>query len=174
LARAPARDADERALRRLGAEAEMWLQDHPLNAARQARGQLPINSLWFWGGAGSAAQPPAPGHALRGVWVAGEPDAWLAGLAGHCAAPLSPAHAWPLPEPAADTLLVLLPPCGVASTGYWQELEAHWFAPLATALRRGELGALRLQIGASAWRLPAAAPLRWLRRRRPWHLLVRS
>jgi hypothetical protein len=35
------------------------------------------------------------------------------------------------------------------------------------ALRAGELRALRLQIGATAWQLPDTSPLRWLRRVRP-------
>ena len=28
----------------------MFLHDHPVNEARQRRGELPINGLWFWGG----------------------------------------------------------------------------------------------------------------------------
>ncbi len=30
-------------------EAQVLLHNHPLNATRVARGQLPVNSLWFWG-----------------------------------------------------------------------------------------------------------------------------
>jgi hypothetical protein len=37
------------ALRRLGAEIEMWLHDHPLNDARKSRGDLPVTGLWLWG-----------------------------------------------------------------------------------------------------------------------------
>ena len=37
-------------LRRLVAEIEMWLHDHPVNVARQRRGRLPITALWLWGG----------------------------------------------------------------------------------------------------------------------------
>lgn len=37
-------------LRRLVAEIEMWLHDHPVNLARQRRGRLPITALWLWGG----------------------------------------------------------------------------------------------------------------------------
>lgn len=35
--------------RRLLNEAQVTLHQHPLNAARSARGLLPVNSLWFWG-----------------------------------------------------------------------------------------------------------------------------
>jgi len=37
------------ALRRLGAEIEMWLHDHPINDTRRRRGELPVTSLWLWG-----------------------------------------------------------------------------------------------------------------------------
>lgn len=30
-------------------EAQIMLHNHPLNQQRAARGQLPVNSLWFWG-----------------------------------------------------------------------------------------------------------------------------
>ena len=38
------------ALKRLGAELEMWLHSHPVNDARGRRGQLPVSTLWLWGG----------------------------------------------------------------------------------------------------------------------------
>ena len=31
-------------------ELQMLLVDHPVNTARDARGELPINGIWFWGG----------------------------------------------------------------------------------------------------------------------------
>src|SRR3569832_1817754 len=31
-------------------EVQMLLHDHPVNLAREARGALPINALWLWGG----------------------------------------------------------------------------------------------------------------------------
>jgi hypothetical protein len=42
--------ADAPALRRLGAEIEMWLHDHAVNRERMSRGQLPVSALWLWGG----------------------------------------------------------------------------------------------------------------------------
>lgn len=36
---------------RLSTEIQMLLHSHPVNEAREQRGALPINSLWFWGGA---------------------------------------------------------------------------------------------------------------------------
>jgi hypothetical protein len=40
-------------LRRLVAEMEMWLHDHPVNARRARQGRLPISALWLWGGGAS-------------------------------------------------------------------------------------------------------------------------
>ncbi len=37
-------------LKRIGNEAQMMLHEAAVNLARQARGQLPINGLWLWGG----------------------------------------------------------------------------------------------------------------------------
>jgi hypothetical protein len=43
------------ALRKLGAEIEMWLYDHPINDARRRRGEQPVTALWLWGGGPIAA-----------------------------------------------------------------------------------------------------------------------
>ena len=40
---------DARHWRRLLAEIEMILYSHPVNQQREARGELPVNSLWLWG-----------------------------------------------------------------------------------------------------------------------------
>jgi hypothetical protein len=40
-------------VRRLVAEIEMWLHNHPVNAERTRRGRLPITALWLWGGGGA-------------------------------------------------------------------------------------------------------------------------
>src|SRR5512135_1744577 len=37
-------------------ELQMLLHDHPVNLAREARGELSVNALWLWGG----GQPPCP------------------------------------------------------------------------------------------------------------------
>jgi hypothetical protein len=55
-----ARGSDSKALKRLGAELEMWLHEHPVNEARGRRGELPVSTLWLWGGGASLAQPNSP------------------------------------------------------------------------------------------------------------------
>jgi hypothetical protein len=173
LARVAARDEHERALRRLGAEAEMWLAAHALNRAREARQQPPINSLWLCGGA-RAEVLPRFARAPRAVFIDGQADPWLAGLAAHCMASLGGAVDWLQVSTSGDALLVLPAPAQGASAQHWQRLEAQWLEPAARALRDGSVGSLRLQLAGSAWQLPDPSPLRWLRRQRPWHERLRA
>lgn len=49
-----------RQLRRLQSEVQMLLHTHPINAAREARGVLPVNSFWL---SGTGRTPPAPAEA---------------------------------------------------------------------------------------------------------------
>jgi hypothetical protein len=171
LARAAASDDAERAVRRLGAEVEMWLAAHPLNREREVRQLPPLNSLWFWGGTRAVALPvlPRPPQALC---VAGEPDAWLAGLAAHCAVPLQRVASWQDLPLGRATLLAL--PHLEGSPREWTGLDARWFEPATQALREGGLDVLRVQIGRCAWQLPDPSPLRFLRRPRVWHEQVRA
>lgn len=72
-----------RTLRRLQAEAQMLLYTHPANAAREARGELPVNSFWLSGtGAAVApttlADPPLLDERLGAPWRAADGPAWVA------------------------------------------------------------------------------------------------
>jgi hypothetical protein len=57
-------DAAARRLRRLQAEVQMLLHGHPLNAEREQRGLLPVNSVWV-----SGCGPRQPVHDAAGVVV---------------------------------------------------------------------------------------------------------
>lgn len=59
-------DPADPTLRRLGAEIEMWLHEHPVNAARSRRGQAPITGLWLWGGGPSSSTSAPQGKAANG------------------------------------------------------------------------------------------------------------
>jgi hypothetical protein len=93
---------DAKALKRLGAELEMWLHAHPLNETRRRRGELPVSTLWLWGGTpAQAGQPPvlatgAPASTGRTPIFAGV-DPASAGrtpiLAGDAPAQAAGAHA---------------------------------------------------------------------------------
>jgi hypothetical protein len=63
------------ALRRLGAEIEMWLHDHAVNHARGRRGEWPVTGLWLWGGGAAdfpeAGPPGAGSNELTGAAALG-------------------------------------------------------------------------------------------------------
>jgi hypothetical protein len=67
-------------LRRLGAELEMWLHEHPVNQLRVARGELPVSTLWLWGG-GRAPEHSTLGRGDTAADVGlGSDDPFLTGL----------------------------------------------------------------------------------------------
>jgi hypothetical protein len=75
-------------LRRLQAEVEMLLHDHPVNEARESQGRWPVNALWI-DGAGALDAPRAPNPQVR---VAPTPDAvdeLRRALDAHCDARLT-------------------------------------------------------------------------------------
>lgn len=179
LAREPAADEDERMLRRLGAEVEMWLAAHEMNREREARRVPPLNAFWFWGGGAAAPLPPLPD--VTGVYSSGRGDAWLAGLARHAGVLVSEALRWDdvarlLPASAATgaarCVIMLAPPQGIADEGFWNMVEEQWMVPAAQAIARASVTQLLLQVGPHAWRVPDRSVLRWLRpgRRSWWQL----
>ena len=126
-------------------ELQMLLHDHPVNQAREARGEVPVNSLWLWGG-GRLPAPPAKAPPLYAV----DPEAQA--LAAFCGAP---ARALParldgrLLEADGVILLDALTRSGQVGDPYgWRdalrELERDWFVPLRGMLRRLGPKGLRL------------------------------
>lgn len=117
-------------------ELQMLLFEHPVNQAREARGELPVNSLWLWGG-GCLPAISKTAMALYsndievnalgrfcGVEAAAMPGLFAAGLLGE------------------NKLIVLdqLKESGQYGDAFgWREaiiaLERDWFAPLLKYLR---------------------------------------
>jgi hypothetical protein len=156
-------------LRRLGAEFEMWLHEHAVNRARQARGELPASGLWLWGGGAPMAAPQR--GAASGPRLYGE-DLLLDGLARWLGQPrpVLPAALAALPAVAGDAL-VLLAGGSTPDLPLLEALERDWFAPAWQQWRAGRWQSLRLVCGAGAYeaRRGALAPLwRSLRAPRPW------
>lgn len=111
--------AEGRRWRVLLNEVQVLLNEHPLNAARERRGQSPINDVWLWG----AGRLPASLHTQL-VGVASR-DALLLALAqrsGIAAQPVAPETLAALP---AGWLADLqdLPPAAW-SDDWWQALES--------------------------------------------------
>ena len=130
-------------------EIQMLLHEHPINAAREARGALAVNSLWLWG-AGRLVQPQRPASA-----ACGREDPLLRGLARASGlpvyAPPAGAEDW-LAHAGAGEHWILLDAAAATSTrrpaADWREhaerLERLWFAPLLAALSARRLRKLTL------------------------------
>ncbi len=130
------RGEDAQALRVKLNELQMLLHTHPVNQAREARGALPVNTLWVWGG---GLRPAACGHPLP-VYAQGSDTQ---AIAAHCGAPLFPLPSTldkaMLGKPGIVVLDALVAPACTSDAIGWREamqaLERNWFAPLAGALR---------------------------------------
>lgn len=123
-----------RMVRRLQSEAQMLLHTHPVNAAREARGALAVNSFWLSGtgptqGAAPGTQEPRLELHLRGPWLAGDAAGWAEAWAQLDAQGLAE-----LAERAAAGEAVSLTLCGERAAqrfdalprGAWARLTQPW------------------------------------------------
>lgn len=123
--------AEAKRWRSLLNEAQVVLHNHPLNQQRIARGQLPVNSLWFWG-AGTLPE-----------WVRSEVqrvrtrDATLAALATRAKSAVLPPADGPLPGWNGHSLLDFDDADGLAELG-------PWLAAIDAALGKGQISRVQL------------------------------
>lgn len=122
---------------RLFNEIQMLLHRHPVNAAREERGQPMVNSLWFWGG-GTLPPVSRPFESVvaRSALVRG-----LARISG--ANTLADDD---YRDPASGQRFVELAAAGADGSGdaELRQLEQRWIAPAVAALRAGRLDAITL------------------------------
>ena len=130
-------------------EIQMLFHEHPVNQAREARGDLPINSIWLWGG---GAKPDNPGSNFTQVWSRDYFSLALAQAAHipHATLPQS-AKEWLSEKSSGNGLLVIDSLRGAAQYGDilgWREamqtLEQVWFEPLKVALKRRQIKQLTI------------------------------
>ena len=127
-------------------EIQMLLHEHPVNEAREARGEPIVNSVWLWGAGRSPdglespyqsvtsddplAQGYAKGCGLRHRNLPADADQWLGRL----------------PEDGRHLVVVdaLRLPLALGDYDAWlkraAELEERWFSPLLAALKSGRIG----------------------------------
>jgi len=168
LQRSAACSPQQRQLRRLGTEIEMWLAALPLNDERVRRGELPVNLLWLWGGGRVRITPAQRPYSSLSLHASVE-DAWLAGCAALCGFTVLP-----LPQtwdamPQAHEAIIVLQASASTDAGQLQRWDEQWFAPALRDLRGRRIAALRLRCGRRAWhvrRRPWSAP--WRRARQWW------
>ena len=123
-------------------EAQMLFHEHPVNAAREARGEPTLNSIWFWGGGTMESPGIRPFSAVFG----NDPLARGLALAARIPARPLPEHAGALLSAAGSEGVVLAafdPPRSAAEIA---ALERDWFEPLLAALRSGRIGMLTLSL----------------------------
>jgi hypothetical protein len=129
-------------------EIQMLLHAHPVNEARELRGEPPVNSLWFWGA----------GRFVRlatGAWgrvVARHETALALGrAAGSEISAAEGLRDLPLQAGAVLAVLDTLQEAAVMQdAGLWRErareLEAGWFRPALRLLQTRRLGKLTLEV----------------------------
>ena len=130
-------------------EIQMFLYEHPLNLAREARGELAINSIWPWGG---GTMPQSIGSPYTHVWGNAVLPKSLALATTTSHADLPPtAAAWHHAAATGNHLVILDTLSGKAQydDAYgWREnlnkFELEWFGPLLKSLKQGELEKLTL------------------------------
>ena len=129
---------------RLSNEIQVWLHGHPVNAAREASGFRPINSLWFWGAGDppSTLQRPAQRIQANGTLARG-----LVRFAG-----LVCTDSTRLDIKTGSSALAILEQLQQSAQYLnlddWRNgliaLERDWFAPALAALKTGSLDELRI------------------------------
>ena len=140
------------AAHRLLNEAQMVLHEHPVNEARDARGEPAINSIWLWG-----AGPLPQGATARWHSVSAADPLVLgfARAAGVRHRPLArSAAAWLDRAPEDGRHLIVLDalraPLALGEAADHEQalaaLERDWFAPLLSALREGRVGMVTIHV----------------------------
>ncbi|MGZ5094059.1 MAG: hypothetical protein ACXWCY_06500 [Burkholderiales bacterium] len=135
-------------------EVQMLLHEHAINEAREARGEPPVNSVWFWGG---GTRPAVSGGQYHHVWSDNANAAAIAAAAGiPTAAVPADAGGWvtgALGSSASTarhliTIEDLATAYAYEDSDAWRtriaDLELRWFAPLMRVLREGQLSRITL------------------------------
>jgi hypothetical protein len=158
-------------------EIQMLLHSHPVNEAREARGEPAVNSLWLWGGGRIPREAQGP---WRSVAAADPSVLGLARVAGMQRLELpGSAEAWLGRLPENGRHLAVLDAVRAAAALEQQAeheegveaLERRWFAPLLAALRAGRIGMVTLRVpapGASFETVRADLRRFWRRPRAIW------
>jgi hypothetical protein len=140
------------ALRRLGAEIEMWLHGHPVNDERARRGAPSVATLWLWGGGAAAASPAAPPREITAAAFGS--DAYVRGLwrlAGGETRPMPVDWASVIGEPRTQRAIAVVEVAELLHANpSWHlpdavaQIDLRLISPSLAALRQGELDRLVL------------------------------
>ncbi|MCI0401319.1 MAG: hypothetical protein L0Z68_08485 [Gammaproteobacteria bacterium] len=165
---------DQRRWHQLINEVQMVLHGSAVNAAREARGELAVNSLWFWG---SGRLPEPPERRWSHLY---SDDPLARGLAIFTRTPIdglpTGADAVLAGAPAGSDVLVAVTE-GLRYSHYpdndlWRDfivrVEQDWLQPLLAALKSQELACLTVRTGDPVdFEIDRRALWRWWRRPKP-------
>lgn len=136
--------ADSLAWHRFYNEVQMLFFSLAVNDTREQRGEIPINSLWCWGG---GVMPYIPRIMAGKLW-ANDPNTRALALLANMPNDALPSDASHIDEQA---IVLLEQLTGAAQYGDyygWREamlaLEKNWFAPLLSQLKSGQIKQLRI------------------------------
>ena len=122
-------------------EIQILLHTSPVNAAREARGLLPANSVWFWGG----GRLPQAGNARWAQLWSNEPLAQgLARLTGVSSRPVPQTAPELLNATVSGEQLLVLALSTQTDSDTLQTLTDNWLSPLCAAVHKGTLTSLKL------------------------------
>ena len=131
-------------------EIEMLLHEHPVNSAREARGEATVSGVWFWGGGRLAdagampravvtASPGRLGDLARGIALRGHGDATLdPGEA--LMQTMTRARALAAAHPGDPIVVLAVLPVAAQPA----MLEANWLAPALDELEHHRIDALHV------------------------------
>jgi len=136
-------------------EMQMLLHEHPVNEAREARGEAPVNGIWLWG-AGRLAPAITAWHSVASQHPLARGLARHAGIAS-TALPANARH-WLAGAPGAGIRVCVHEGLQAAAKSGNQEtwlsalatIERDWIAPLVEALEEERIGMLTLKIGGAS------------------------
>jgi hypothetical protein len=160
--------------RRVLTEIQMLFHEHAVNQSREARGELPINSVWLWGG---GTRPSVPGQHF--THVAAE-NAVAQALAARVGAEVTAGMKLPAERSARVLAVAEIPSARYGDDLPWRRglgaVESAYLAPLLAGLRDGtvtEAAIIALHSRACLrFEVRRTDLLRFWRSRRPLHEYV--
>ena len=158
---------------RLLNEVQMLFHASEVNQVRQQRGELPVNSLWLWGGGGLPEAPPASWSAVWSNDIVSRALARYCRVAHHSLPPT--AGEWLEHAGEGEHLVVMDGARNALRHGdmtawrtFLEGVDTEWIAPLTAAVKSAEVDeALLLTGDGEAYCATAKTLRRWWKRRRP-------
>jgi hypothetical protein len=154
-------------------EIQILLHTATVNTEREQRGELPINSLWFWGG----GRLPSISQVEWARVYSEEPISLALARLSETPSSARPAgfHDWLRQAQRSGAHLVVLDQArGAVQYGQereWTEfielLDRDWMAPVFRALKANEISGLTICTDTGMYRIGRKQVRRWWRRRRP-------